>query len=84
MGIPRENGYSATICAFFRFNGHNVRLAKTNGCTFVVAEPAQFAPGTQGELVVIVDGREHSRLVSLPNGIWPGDTKVPYEVIAPF
>jgi hypothetical protein len=84
MGIQRENGYSASLSAYFRFNGHSVRLAKTNGCTFVIAEPAQVAAGTQGELVVIVDGREHSRLVSLPGGIGPGDTTVQYKEIAPF
>jgi hypothetical protein len=84
MGIQRENGYSASVEGFFVLNGNRLRLAKTNGRAFVLAEPSEFAPGTAGELLVIVDGQEDSRRVMLPDGAVSGQTLVNYTVVAPF
>jgi dTDP-4-dehydrorhamnose 3,5-epimerase-like enzyme len=84
MGMHRENGYSATVEGFFVLNGERIRLAKTNGRTFVVAEPCELTAGTTGQLVVIVDGEQNSKLVTLPDGVVRGQTLVHYTIAAPF
>lgn len=85
MGIHREDGgYSANVEGFFVLRGERIRLAKTNGVTFVLAQPCEFPPGTQGDLVVFVDGKKDSKLVELPSGVALGQTVVNYKVLAPF
>jgi len=84
MGIHREFGYSASVEGFFVCDGREHRLAKSNGTSFVLVEPCQLAPGTCGDLVVIVDGHRDSRQVSLPSGAMPDRAAVTYHVIAPF
>lgn len=68
MGVYRENGYSASVEAFLIVNGNRIRLAKTNGTTITLAKPHELAPGTVGELMIIVDRDERSTTVMLPDG----------------
>jgi hypothetical protein len=84
MGIRRENGYSANVEGFFVHGRTRVRLAKTNGCTFVLAEPCELPPGVTGELIVIVDDNPYAKLVTLPDGVVSGQTVVNYKIAAPF
>jgi len=85
MGLRRENGgYSATDEGFFVYSGERIRLAKTNGSTFVLAEPCEIAPGTTGDLLIIVDGKRDSKRVMLPKGVASGQSVAEYAVIAPF
>lgn len=84
MGIHHENGYSAEVEGFFVWNGQRMRLAKTNHREFVVLEPCDLPPGTEGELLVIVDGRPDSREVMLPEGMNLGQIRVSYQVTVPF
>jgi hypothetical protein len=84
MGIHRNNGYSATVEGFFVVDGARIRLAKTNDHTFVVAESCELVPGTTGQLLVIVDGNQDSKLVTLPDGVLRGQTLVNYKIAAPF
>lgn len=84
MGIVREFGYSASVEGFLVLKGERLRLAKTNGCTFVLADSRDLPPGTTGELVVIVDGRPDTKSVRLPDGATKETPIVRYEVEAPF
>jgi hypothetical protein len=85
MGVHHEDGYSASVEGYFVIGERRIRLAKTNGGTFVLAEPLEeLGPGTAGELVVIVDGEENVRSVAVVDGIIAGQTTVGYKVIAPF
>ncbi len=84
MGIHRENGYSACIEGFLLVAGARYRLAKTNGIDFVLAEPCELAPGTNGELLIIVDGDCDSKQITLPDGVLRGQTRVRYEGAVPF
>jgi hypothetical protein len=84
MGIARENGYSASIEGFLVVADSRYRLAKTNGVTFVLAEPCALPPASEGELSITVDGQTDSKLVVLPDGAMPGQPCVRYEVVAPF
>lgn len=72
------------MAGFFVTSKIKVRLAKTNGSTFTVAESCEFSPGEEGALLTIVDGIKDSRRVVLPDGVCLGQTIVKYEVAAPF
>jgi hypothetical protein len=84
MGTHHKDGYSADVEGFFVVNQRRIHLAKTNGCTFVLAEPCEFPPGTEGDLLVIVDGKSSSRRIEVTDGIVPGQTVVRYRVTVPF
>lgn len=85
MGIRRKNGgYSADVSGYFVLDGKRIRLAKTNGKEFVLAEPCELEPGAEGELLVIVDGQRSSRFVKLPQGTVSGRAAIEYTVTAPF
>jgi len=84
MGIHHEHGYSAEVEGFFICEHARIKLAKTNGRTFTVAEPCEFVPGTQGDLMTIVDGKKSSRRVIIDDGVVLGQTMVGYRVAAPF
>ena len=84
MGTHHEDGYSADVEGFLVVDDQRIRLAKTNGSTFALAESCELAPGTVGDLLTIVDGQESSRLVKLPAGVTQGQTVVVYTVAAPF
>jgi hypothetical protein len=84
MGIHHEDGYSADVEGFFVVDQVRIRLAKTNGCTFVLAEHCVFPPRTEGDLLVIVDGKSSSRRVEVIDGILPGQTIVRYQTAVPF
>jgi hypothetical protein len=84
MGIHHETGYSADVEGFFVVNGERVRIAKSNGSTFVLAEPCELPPNTEGDLLTIIDGNRDSRRIELPYGVIAGQTTVDYRELAPF
>jgi len=84
MGTHHESGYSADVEGFFVYAGKRIRLAKTNGCAFVLAEPCELPPDSEGDLLVIVDGKSSSRRVVLPEGVQIGQTLVEYHMAVPF
>lgn len=85
MGIVRENGYSASIEGYLIVAGRRFRLAKTNGVELVLADAScQCAPGTEAELLIIVDGDNDTTRITLPTGITLGQGRVRYEEFVPF
>ena len=84
MGTRHKDSYSADVDAFLVVGGRRFRVAKTNDRTMSLAEKCELAAGTQGELLIIVDGNESSLLVALPGGVVAGQSVVPYTVTAPF
>jgi hypothetical protein len=84
MGIHHADGYSAEVEGFFVVDRLRIRLAKTNSSTFVLAEHCALPPGTEGDLLVIVDGKSSSRRVEVTDGIVPGQTVVRYRAAVPF
>jgi hypothetical protein len=84
MGVQRENGYSASVEGFLVVSGTKYRLAKTNGVTLVLSEPCVLPPGSEVELVIIVDGNSDSKQIVLPDGVLPGQARIPYQVTVPF
>lgn len=84
MGIHHDDGYSAEVRAFFVVGQDRIRLAKTNGTSFALAEYKHLPAGTEGILLVIVDGVESARLVRVVNDVKVGQTTARYSVVAPF
>lgn len=84
MGIHHRYGYSAEVEAFFVVAGERFRVAKTNHEQISSNEWCNIPPGTEGDLLVIIDGNARSRRVVLPEGVEPGQTTVKYTVAAPF
>ena len=84
MGIQRENGYSATVEAFLIVGDQHIRLAKTGPEKVVLVEPCELAPGTEGQLVMIVDGYREARTVVLDEGADGERREVRYSVAVPF
>ena len=77
-------GYSAHVEGFFVVGSNRFRVAKSSGERFCLAEPCELPPGTEGDLVVIVDGSASSRRVVVKNCVTEGYTAVEYDVLAPF
>jgi len=84
MGIQRENGYSASVEAFLVIAQQQFTVAKTGRDTVTLVDPCEIAPGTEGELVMIVDGHRESRAVVLDDGGESGRREVRYSVAVPF
>jgi hypothetical protein len=84
MGIHHSDGYSADVEGFFIVGELRIRLAKTNGSAFFLAESCELPPGTEGDLLVIIDGKSTSRHVEITDGIVPGQTLVRYQTAVPF
>lgn len=84
MGIQRENGYSASVEAFLIVGEQHIRLAKTGPDKIVLVEPRELPPGTEGGLVIIVDGHRDSRAVVLDEGASREQREVRYSVAVPF
>jgi hypothetical protein len=84
MGIQRENGYSASVEAFLVVGDQHIRLAKTGPEKVVLVEPCELAPGTKGELVIIIDGHRDSRSVVLDEGAMSAQQEVRYSAAVPF
>lgn len=78
MGIQRGNGYSASVEAFLAVGESKIRLAKTGRTTIAFAEACELPPGTEGELVVCVDGHCDTRSVVLPDGLPLGQRVATY------
>jgi hypothetical protein len=77
-------GYSAHVEGFFVVGSNRFRVAKSNGERFCLAEPCELPPGTEGDLVVIVDGSASSRRIVIKDGIIQGQISVGYDVVVPF
>ena len=84
MGIQRENGYSATVQAFLSVGDLMIRLAKTGRSSLTFADLCELPPGTEGQLVVCVDGHEDTRGICILDGLAYGQRVAAYSVTTPF
>ncbi|MBA3481962.1 MAG: hypothetical protein H0T51_09120 [Pirellulales bacterium] len=84
MGMQRENGYSASVEAFLVVGGQHISVAKTGRDTVTLVEPCDLPPGTECDLVMIVDGHRESRAVVLDEGAIRDQREVYYSVAVPF
>ncbi len=84
MGRYHADGYSADVEGYLVVDGQRIVLGKTNSRQLFLAEPCELPPGTEGELLIIIDGNASSRLVTLPSGVVQGQIAVEYTVAAPF
>jgi hypothetical protein len=84
MGTHHAEGYSASVEGFFVVDGRRIRVAKTNEAFITLAERCELPAGTEGQLIVTVDGDSFSQTIRLPHGITIGQSTTDYTVAAPF
>ena len=81
MGVHHQDGYSAAVEGFLVVGLDRFRLAKSNGQSFALAEPCDLQPGTEAELLVLIDGNATTRRVILPDGVVHGQVVVKYDAV---
>jgi len=59
-------------------------VAKTSHVEISFAESCELPPGIDGDLLIIIDGNARSQRVLMPESVEQGQTKVKYQVAAPF
>jgi hypothetical protein len=84
MGIQHSDGYSASVEAHLVVGGQQFSVSKVGRDSFTLAESCDLPLGTEGELVIIIDGHRNSRMVVLDEGATRKGHKVRYSVAAPF
>jgi hypothetical protein len=84
MGMHHADGYSATVQGFLVVDGRRIRVAKTNEALITLADRCELPPGTEGELIVTVDGNSFSQTIRLPSGMSLDQSTTDYTVAAPF
>ncbi len=84
MGRYHADGYSASVEGFLVIGDRQIRVAKTNEAFITLAERCELPAGTEGELIVTVDGDSFSQTIRLPSGITVGQSTTAYTVAAPF
>ncbi|HUE70155.1 MAG TPA: hypothetical protein VMP01_04630 [Pirellulaceae bacterium] len=63
---PRD--HSATVDLRLRVNGRILDVGQVGHKFLILAEPCELPPGTEGELIVTVDGKETVQRVILHDG----------------
>ena len=81
MGVHHQDGFSAAVEGFLVVGGDRFRLAKSNGQSFALAEPCDLQPGSEAELLIVIEGNATTRRVMLPEGIVHGQVVVKYAAI---
>ena len=69
MIVRQPYDYSATVDLRLRINGRILDVGQVGHKFLILAESYEVPPGTEGELIVIVDGEESVHRVNLPEGI---------------
>jgi hypothetical protein len=79
MGNRWKDGYSASVELYLLVGGERFRVAQVGPKSFVLKDDdALIPPGTEGYLVIIVDGRKKSYPILLHQGTTAGCEKVAY------
>jgi hypothetical protein len=84
MGTHHADGYSANVSGCLVVGERRIRVAKTNEALITLAERCELPPGTEGQLIVTVDGDAFSQMIRLPSGITIAQSTTDYTVAAPF
>lgn len=69
MLITEAKGFSAEVDIRLRVSGMNLDVAQVSREFLILREASEVAPGTTGQVVVTIDGREHVYPVLLHEGI---------------
>jgi len=79
MGIHwNDGGYSTDVELYLRVANRNLRIAKIGPDSFVLREECELPPGTEGTIVIKVDGDERKIHAFLQNGTVRGAERVQF------
>ena len=73
-----DGGYSAEVEVYLKVDDKKLRIARIGPSSFCLREPCEYPPGTEGTIVIKVDGREREVHAFLQNGIVNGLPEVQY------
>jgi hypothetical protein len=68
MGTTWTDGFSAHVDLFLLVDGERLDVAQVGPSSFIFSKPVELPPGTEGELVISVDGVETKSQVLLQHG----------------
>jgi hypothetical protein len=76
MLITDQTGHSAKVDIRLHVSGMNLDVAQVSREFLILREACEVAPGTTGQVVVTIDGREHVYPVLFNEGIQPQSRRV--------
>jgi hypothetical protein len=69
MPITEQQGYSAKVDIRLHVNGLSLDVAQVSHRFLILREPCEVQPGTDGKIVVTIDGHEQVYAVIFHEGI---------------
>jgi hypothetical protein len=73
-----DGGYSAEVEIHLRVGDRVLRIAQIGPDSFILRDACELPPGTEGTIVMKVDGREKEYHAFLQNGVVKGVEEVAY------
>jgi hypothetical protein len=73
-----DGGYSSDVAGCLRVGERSFRIAQTGPNSFILRDPCELPPGTEGTIVISVDGDEREIHAFLQNGVAIGCSEVQY------
>ncbi|HUE71387.1 MAG TPA: hypothetical protein VMP01_10935 [Pirellulaceae bacterium] len=76
MLITERSGHSAKVDIRLHVAGLNLDVAQISRQFLILREPCEVAPGSRGQVIVTIDGREQIYPVVFHEGITPHSPRV--------
>ena len=73
-----DGGYSTDVDLYLQVGERKLRIAQIGPDAFILRDECEFPPGTEGTIVIKVDGDERKIHAFLQNGVVRGATEVQY------
>ena len=73
-----DGGYSSDVELSLQVGERTLRIAQIGPNRFILRDECEFPPGTEGTIVIKVDGDERKIHAFLQNGVARGATEVQY------
>ncbi len=74
----KDGGYSAEVAIRLQIGDKALRIAQIGPNSFILRDHCEFPPGTEGTIVITVDGNEREVHAFLQNGVVHGQAEVQY------
>jgi hypothetical protein len=74
----KDGGYSSDVSIQLRVADKALRIAQIGPKSFILRDTCEFPPGTEGTIVITVDGDERKIHAFLQNGVTNGTREVQY------
>jgi hypothetical protein len=74
----KDGGYSSEVEIYLQIADKSLRIAQIGPNSFILRDHCEFPPGTEGTIVIKVDGRERKVHAFLQDGVMMGVEEVAY------